>query len=75
MGPTKEQFERERRFFIAYWELRKKFYSAENESDSFWDNLIWEVQKLGSMHPGKFQEDLLLALVSDIEARSRGSMK
>ena len=75
MKPTKEQYEAERKFFIDYWDLRKRYYSAENEPESFWENLVRETDEMSRKYPGKYQRDLLIALIADIENRAREKKK
>lgn len=75
MGPTKEQFETERKFFIDYWNLRKKYYNAENEPETFWKNLVRETDEMNKKYPGKYHCDLLVALVADIETRAKDKTK
>ena len=72
MGPTREQYANERRFFIDYWNLRKKYYDAVNEPDSFWENLVRDVRETEKKYPGRYYQDLLIALVADIETRAKG---
>ena len=71
MGPTREQYEAERKFFIEYWNLRKKYYSAENEPESWWSHLVEDIGAMEEKYTGKYQRDLLLALAADIEHRAR----
>lgn len=53
-------------FYTDLWKLHKKYILRER-NDSFWENLIEEVDKLGAKYSVNQCEKVLLAMVDELE--------
>ena len=51
-----------------FWDFRKKFYNGE-ESDSYWESIVEETNKLSKKYNSIYVDNLLLSCVEDIEVR------
>lgn len=62
--------EQESKFMQDYWMLRKKFYIPE-ESETFWQQLIEECDRISKKYNSDFANELLIVCADDIDRRFR----
>ena len=67
----KDVLENEKAFFRDYFNFRMKRINCVSQPDDWWMELVNEVDVMDKKYSTKFQRDLLVACVSDIERRAR----
>ena len=65
-----EDIRREFNMFADIWKAYKALLPVGAANDErYWDEVMGAVPEIMKKYPGKFTEDLLLAVVSDLERR------
>lgn len=65
-----EDIRREFNMFSDIWKVYKTLLPVGTADDEkYWDEVLNAVSEIMKKYPGKFTEDLLLAVVSDLERR------
>lgn len=71
---TNEEMKTEFTYFGEVWMLFKKYYHVQQE-DSYWEMLVEEAEAINQKHRCKLCEDLLLAVVGELERKGKALSK
>ena len=67
---SKGQIKREFNLFGEIWNIYKAYYIPE-DTGAYWDGLVEAITAVQEKYPGELSKDLALAILGDIERRSK----